>query len=142
MMEGKSGAQVKQRLRWSPAEKAALLAEIEAESGQVSVIAKRHGIPESLLYIWRSEQASSETLARNSSDCVQFRVIVPSQDEALTGSPKPVRGVTWSGCCAGSNLADRIGAIEIELPHGIRIRIYDGVSEKTLRRVLHVMNTG
>ena len=35
-------------------EKAALLAEIEAEGGRVKVVARRHQVSESLLYNWRS----------------------------------------------------------------------------------------
>ena len=34
--------------------KAALMAEVEAEGGQVAVVAQRHGISKSLLYNWRS----------------------------------------------------------------------------------------
>jgi transposase len=35
---------VERRRQWSPEHKAALLAEIEAEGGQVSVVARRHGV--------------------------------------------------------------------------------------------------
>jgi transposase-like protein len=41
---------IARRRKWTPAEKAALLAEVEAESGRVSVVAQRHGISDSLLY--------------------------------------------------------------------------------------------
>jgi len=45
---------ITRRRKWQPAEKAALLAEVEAEGGKVVVVARRHGISESLLYNWRS----------------------------------------------------------------------------------------
>ena len=45
---------VERRRQWMPEEKAALMAEVEAEGGQVSVVAARHGISKSLLYNWRS----------------------------------------------------------------------------------------
>ncbi len=45
---------VERRRKWQPEEKAALLAEIEAEGGRVKVVARRHQISESLLYNWRS----------------------------------------------------------------------------------------
>jgi transposase-like protein len=45
---------IARRRKWTPAEKAALLAEVEAEGGRVSVVAQRHGISDSLLYNWRS----------------------------------------------------------------------------------------
>jgi transposase len=50
-----SGAEViTRRRKWSPEQKAALLDEVESEGGKVAVVARRHGIPESLLYNWRS----------------------------------------------------------------------------------------
>lgn len=35
---------VVRRRKWTPEEKAALLAEIEEEGGRVSVVARRHGV--------------------------------------------------------------------------------------------------
>jgi transposase len=52
-VDGKIVAQVERRRQWTPEEKAALMAEVEAEGGQVSVVARRHGISKSLLYNWR-----------------------------------------------------------------------------------------
>lgn len=40
---------IARRRKWSAPAKAALLAEIEAEGGKVSVVARRHGVSESLL---------------------------------------------------------------------------------------------
>jgi transposase len=45
---------ITRRRRWSPTQKAALLEEVEDEGGKVAVVARRHGISESLLYNWRS----------------------------------------------------------------------------------------
>jgi transposase-like protein len=42
---------VERRRKWTQEEKAALLSEIEAEGGRVTVVARRHRISESLLYI-------------------------------------------------------------------------------------------
>ena len=50
-----SGAElITRRRKWSPTQKAALLEEVEDEGGKVAVVARRHGISESLLYNWRS----------------------------------------------------------------------------------------
>ena len=50
-----SGAElIMRRRKWSPTQKAALLEEVEDEGGKVAVVARRHGISESLLYNWRS----------------------------------------------------------------------------------------
>ena len=43
-MDGEIVARVERRRQWTPREKAALMAEVEAEGGQVSVVAGRHGI--------------------------------------------------------------------------------------------------
>ena len=45
---------VERRRKWTEEEKAALLAEVEAEGGKVSVVARRHRVAESLLYNWRA----------------------------------------------------------------------------------------
>jgi transposase len=45
---------VARRRKWTPEEKSALLAEVEAAGGRVSVVARRHGISDSLFYNWRS----------------------------------------------------------------------------------------
>ena len=41
---------VGRRRKWSAREKAAWLAEVEAEGGRVTVVARRHRISESVLY--------------------------------------------------------------------------------------------
>ena len=55
---------VERRRQWTPEEKAALMAEVEAEGGQVSVVAQRHGISKSLLYNWRSAWKAAGLAAR------------------------------------------------------------------------------
>ena len=45
---------VERRRKWTDAEKAALLAEVDAEGGKVKVGTRRHGISQSLIYNWRS----------------------------------------------------------------------------------------
>jgi transposase len=42
-------ARVERRRRWTPEEKVALLAEVEAEGGRVSVVARPHRISDSVL---------------------------------------------------------------------------------------------
>ena len=45
---------IERRRKWTVEEKAALLAEVEAEGGKVKAVARRHGISDSVLYNWRS----------------------------------------------------------------------------------------
>jgi len=48
---------VARRRQWTAEEKAALMAEVEAEGGQVSVVAQRHGISDILLASMRCHSA-------------------------------------------------------------------------------------
>jgi Transposase len=47
-------ARVQRRRKWTAQEKAALLAEVEAEGGKVTIVAQRHRIAESVLDNWRA----------------------------------------------------------------------------------------
>jgi transposase len=113
------------------------MAEVEAEGGQVSVVAERHGISKSLLYNWRSawKAAGLAARARASSlvEFVQLGVVAEASDQS------PAMPMTASAVCprsTGLALAERVGVIEIDLPDGVRVRVDSGVNEKALRRVL------
>jgi transposase-like protein len=54
-----------------PAQKSALLDEVEAENGKVAVVARRHGISESLLYNWRSAWKAAACV-ESASETVDF----------------------------------------------------------------------
>src|SRR5690242_5649434 len=64
-------ARVERRRKWSVAEKAALIAEVEAEGGKVKLVAQRHRISESLLYNWRAAWKAAAAAA-GSSATVEF----------------------------------------------------------------------
>ena len=63
---------ITRRRKWT-AEKAALLAEVEAEDGRVAMVARRHGLSESLLYNWRSVAKAS--VPTNEPETLEFRPI-------------------------------------------------------------------
>jgi transposase len=130
---------VERRRRWSPEQKAALLAEVEAEGGQVSVVARRYGISTSLLYNWRSACKAAlgvRARAARPAEFVQIGVVTEaSGDSSIV--PTAVGAVCPRG--AGLALAERVGVIEIDLPDGARVRVDGGVNEKALRRVLSAL---
>lgn len=135
-VDGEIVARVERRRQWTLEEKAALMAAVEAEGGQVSVVARRHGISKSLLYNWRSawRAAAGATAARAASAVstgfIQLGIVAePSKQSLVTVPAAGRRGV-------GLSLAERVGVIEIDLPDGVRVRVDDRVSEKALRRVL------
>jgi transposase len=112
------------RRKWSPAEKAALLAEVDAEGGRVTLVARRHRISESLLYNWRAARKAAVAVASG---------IEPPEflQLGVAGPPSADRPVvsTVSGA----------GMIEVDLPNGVRFRVDASVSEKALARVLRAM---
>ena len=128
---------VERRRQWTPEEKAALMSEVEAEGGQVSVVAERHGISKSLLYNWRSAWKAAGLAARarasSPAEFVQLGVVAEASDQS------PAMPMTAAAVCprgTGLALAERVGVIEIDLPGGVRVRVDSGVNEKALRRVL------
>jgi transposase len=139
-VDGEIVARIERRRQWTPREKAALMAEVEAEGGQVSVVARRHGISKSLLYNWRSAWKAA-ALVRQASlsaspEFTQLGVIAePVGDRELMR--RPADAPTPRG--TGLALAERIGVIEIDLPDGAGVRIDSGVNEKALRRVLSAL---
>ena len=125
---------VERRRKWSPEEKAALLAEIEAEGGRVTVVARRHRISESVLYNWRSAWKLAASL--RPAEPVEFLpigVIGPAAEErpALLTAPEPPT--------TSRDHDDRAGMIEVALPSGARVSVDAFVNEKALSRVLRAL---
>jgi transposase len=127
---------VERRRQWTAEQKAALVAEVEAEGGQVSVVARRHGVSASLLYNWRSAWETAAMAARSRHPrALACRI---GDDTELNKFRRPHRcAVCPRG--AGLALAERVGVIEIDLSHGVRVRVDSSVNEKALRRVLSAL---
>jgi transposase len=112
---------VERRRQWTLEQRAALMAEVEAEGGRVSVVARRHGISTSLLYNWRSTWKAAARAGRGGAPMVPGFIQL---------------GVVADRSPAGSTLGMTAGAMEIDLPDGVRVRVDSGVDEAALRRVL------
>jgi transposase len=128
-------ARVERRRKWSIEEKAALIAEVEAEGGKVKPVAQRHRISESLLYNWRAAWKAA-VAAAGSSAAVAFVPlgVVGEADPAAPALLPPPEA-------SSSPRRDeaRAGAIEIALPDGSRVSVDAFVNEKALSRVLRAM---
>jgi transposase len=130
---------VARRRQWAPEEKAALMAEVEAEGGRVLMVARRHGISKSLLYNWRSAwkaAAAAKRTALLAADFVQLGVVTDASGQT---QPLPRTAGAIGPRGSGLALAERAGVIEIDPPQGVRVRIDSGVNEKALRRVLSAL---
>ena len=128
---------VERRRQWTPEQKAALVAEVEAEGGRATVVARRHGISASLLYNWRSAWKAAALAVRGTAPgmpgFIQLGVVAgPASAGSALRMTTDARG-------AGSSLADHAGVMEIDLPDGVRVRVDGGVDELALRRVLSVV---
>ena len=133
------GEIITRRRKWSPAQKSALLDEVEAENGKVAVVARRHGISESLLYNWRSawKAAACVESASETVDFVPLGIMGETSGERrpLLAPPKPERPQLPQASEAAA------GMIEIALPNGIRICVGGSVNERALSRVLRAMRS-
>jgi transposase len=108
------------RRKWSAAERAALLAEVDAAGGKVALIARRHRLSESLLYNWRS--ARKAALQAVSHGFLPLGVVGQAADDRSA----PPRSLPP-------------GTIEIDFPNGARLRVDASVNEKALSRVFRAM---
>lgn len=126
------GEIITRRRKWSPTQKAALLDEVESEGGKVGVVARRHGISESLLYNWRSTWKAAASAA-NEVEPLNF-IPVGVVGEA-SGAMQPQLAAPEHASAGGA------GMIEIALPNGVRICVDGLVSEKALSRVLRAMRS-
>lgn len=130
------GPSDRRRIR-SAQEKAALLAEIDAEGGKVRLVARRHGISESLLYNWRSARKAA-AVAMGASHDVEF-MPVGVVDAQSSCRPALLAPPDSEPTLAPAPAASKAGSIEIALPNGTRISVDACVDEKALSRVLRAM---
>ena len=122
---------------WSAEEKAALLAEVDAEGGKVRLVARRRGVSESLLYNWRSARKAAAVAAGAPED-VQFVPVgvlggKPRHRPALLAAPEPTPAPEPPPADGKG------GSIEITLANGARVSVDAFVNEKALSRVLRAM---
>ncbi len=130
-------APVGRRRVWRAEEKAALLAEIDAEGGRVRLVARRHGLSESLLYNWRSSRKAA-ALAMGASEPVTFVPVGVLSRTAPQAAPSLAPPAAEAAVQATPGEA-RAGSIEIALANGARLSVDAFVNEKALARVLRAM---
>ncbi len=122
---------------WSAEEKAALLAEIDAEGGKVRLVARRHRISESLLYNWRSARKAA-AVAMGAPEDVAFIPVGVIEGPATRG-PAMLALPTPEPAPRSRSVEGKTGSIEIVLLNGARVSVDAFVNEKALSRVLRAM---
>jgi transposase len=129
---------IERRRTWTAEEKASLLAEIEAEGGKVTVIARRYRISKSVLYGWRADfRAAAAAQATQAAGFVPVEVFAepPAQVATTVALSEPKSKPERQG---GSSPAGT-GGIEITLAGGARVSVDAFVNERALSRVLRAM---
>lgn len=113
------------RLRWSEAEKRAVVREASTASVNVSAVARRHGIKPSLLFRWKKQfpdAGAAPTFA-------EVTLAGPLAPLAISHDP-----VARAAPTAPAAKAD--ASIEIALENGRRVRIGAGVDIDALLRII------
>lgn len=137
-------ARTERRRKFSDAEKAAILAEADAEGVSVRQVAERHEIAESLIYNWRSARRQAAAITSEALEFIPYGAIIttePAAAPAVSEPQKTQRSVPSPMPPAPEELirphpGARPGAIDIDLPSGVRLSVDSYVNEKALARVL------
>ena len=106
------------RRRWTPAEKLAILQEAFAPGAVAKRVAERYEISTGLLFTWRKQ-----IMRRSEASFLPVQVITNSDTR-----PRP------------DAAAPTVGAIEVDLPNGVRLRFGHGVDLKVLRGLLSALD--
>jgi transposase len=116
------------RRRWTVEAKLGIVAETEERGACVKQVAARHDVYPGLLFTWR--RLVREGRLRRP----QMPMFIPVETE------KPVPPAVSSPLAPPTRaVAVAVGRIEIELGDGSRVRVDDGVSLVTLRRVISAL---
>ncbi len=138
-------ARVERRRKWTAQEKAALLAEVEAQGGKVRVVARRHRISESVLYNWRAAWKAAAAVMQPpvTAPFIPLGVLGGSSHRQMLAQPQPPQpGSPRPPSRARSPVRGSdsgVGGIEIVLANGARVSVDAFVNEKALSRVLRAM---
>ena len=116
------------RRRWSSSAKLAIVRETLAAGATAQAVADRHGIGTGLIYTWRKQMLRAAMAG--------FAAVAIKPD-AQAALPTPVQDAPPqpSPLAAASSRA-MAGAIEVELPSGVRLRLGSEVDGAALQRVL------
>jgi transposase len=117
------------RRRWSIDDKLRIVAETEELGACVKQVAARHDVYPGLLFAWR-RQVREGRLTRP-----QVPMFIPVVETERPASP----AISSPPASPPRTVASAVGRIEIELGDGSRVRVDDGVSLVTLRRVISAL---
>ena len=116
--------------RWRPEDRLRIVQETLLPGAVIAAVARRHGIGTGLLYTWRKELLTTAVTG-----------FVPVQVQSEPDTAIPTGGPTAAALrSAAARTRSGSGRIEIEFPHGVRVRADGGVEETVLRGVLAALD--
>lgn len=118
------------RRRWSTEEKLRVLAQSMAAGSSVSLVCRTHGISSGQLYTWRKQFRTGELTG-----FAPVAVVAQTPESSL---PAPAMAADPVSCVTAAPTV--AGAIEVELPSGVKLRVTGNVEEAVLRRVLSALS--
>jgi transposase len=118
------------RRKWSVAEKARIVQEVERTGAAVSEIARRHGAHTSMLTRWRAQYRAGELGTRGGSAAARLVPVRVVRDEPRSSRSdrEPASSVNAAG------------AIEVQLASGQRVCIRGTVDAGMLRTVIEELS--
>jgi transposase len=121
---------VERRRPWRDEEKLRILAELNEPGVKFSEVARRHDVSRGLLWQWRDAQRRGRLVAETPG----FLPLQVVPDLAVSAPPGGSGPPSAAGPPAVEDEPDE--RIEIVLPDGTAVRVAEGISAATLRRVL------
>jgi transposase len=121
---------VERRRQWPDEEKLRILAEVNEPGVKFSEVARRHDVSRGLLWQWRDAQRRGRLVAETPG----FLPLQVVPDLAVPAPPGGSGPPSAAGPPAVEDEPDE--RIEIVLPDGTAVRVAEGISAATLRRVL------
>jgi transposase len=116
------------RRRWSEEEKRRLVVESLEPGATVHAVAQRHGVNTSQLFTWRQRFRTQPSLPAPPGLLPTFAAVEVAPVQCPSEETEPRPNTMASG-----------GVIEIELPHGRRVRITGGVEPAVVTTALRVL---
>ncbi len=136
-------AGVERRRRYSDEERAAILAMCDEPKATIVGIAKRLGMSPGLIHGWRRMRKEAEKLASEPLQFIAYGSVPEPAGGARMAVPTPPVPQAATQAPAEDLMrpypGPRPGAIDVDLPGGIRLSVDSYVNEKALARVLRAL---
>jgi hypothetical protein len=134
---------VERRRQYSDAERAAIMAMCDEPKSTIVGVAKRLGMSPSLIHGWRRMRKEAEKLASEPLQFIAYgSVPEPAGNTFLAAPPPPAPPIlppVPAEDLMRPHPGARPGAIDVDLPGGIRLSVDSYVNEKALARVLRAL---